>query len=324
VLSGPFSRPGPDRRERHDQQERTEDEVQRRARDAFSLEPDRGRVLRFTRRSDPPTPVTYRNRAIAAESRRGMRVKPRRRASPQPPFTAERSGIRAVRSSSGTTTRANRDHGRSTTSASGGRSGSTRDRSTRPQRTGSGSEQNAISKHTADSATNPVCAARRTRRHCDCRPRTSARIARCGHAPSPDDAPPHNHYAQYEPRVDTHLKPRDDRVARAAIPSPIRRTSTSRSTAWGRTRFLRAGKRSADMDAPACQTYPARMQRVFQVRYANGGRSSIFLSVEEARHWVDKRMKLSPPPPGIVPAEIIEITPGLAGGTRLIEHYQGK
>jgi hypothetical protein len=104
---------------------------------------------------------------------------------------------------------------------------------------------------------------------------------------------------------------------RSDPPTPV--TYRNRAIAAERRRGMRVS-----MDAPACQTYPARMRRVFQVRYTNGGRSSIFLSVEEARHWVDKRMKLSPPPPGIVPAEIIEITPGLAGGTRLIEHYQGK
>jgi hypothetical protein len=79
------------------------------------------------------------------------------------------------------------------------------------------------------------------------------------------------------------------------------------------------------MDASSFQTYPQKMQRVFQVRFANSsGRGFIFLSVGEARHWVDKRMKLSPPPPGIVPAEIWEITPERADGPRLIELYPGE
>ena len=62
------------------------------------------------------------------------------------------------------------------------------------------------------------------------------------------------------------------------------------------------------------------MASIFLVRFSDGSGQSFCSSVEEAGRWIDRRADRDPPPPGTLPAEILELTDDDWNGRR-VGHY---
>ena len=61
-------------------------------------------------------------------------------------------------------------------------------------------------------------------------------------------------------------------------------------------------------------------EEAFRVRFANG-QTSFCRSVEEARRIIERRAEHNPPPPDILPAEIVAIDESSPDGLTLVERY---
>jgi hypothetical protein len=68
-------------------------------------------------------------------------------------------------------------------------------------------------------------------------------------------------------------------------------------------------------------SYARAVASIYLVRFADGSGQSFYTSVEEARRWIDRRADRDPPPPGILPAEILEWTEEPPWRERLVESY---